>query len=97
MKNKIFKIISNILLIGNPFCGFFFFAFLVTGHWCIAPLFIGYIALTLKFHFHAYKDEHDAYDKWEKEFSKTHKYLGEEPYGGAYVWENKLTKELIYL
>lgn len=97
MKNKILKIISNILLVGNPFCGFFFFAFLVGEYWYITPLFIGYIVLTLKFHFYTHKEEHDAYDIWGKEFKKTHTYLGEEPYGGGYVWENKLTGKIIYL
>lgn len=95
-KLKLLKIISNILLIGNPFCGFFLFTSLISGYWYLSPIFIGYIILTLKFHFYVYKDEHEAYDKWEKEFSKTHTYLGEEPYGGSYVWENKTTKKLVY-
>ncbi len=95
MKNKILKIISNILLIGNLFCGFLFIGCFFSGHWYLSPLPIVYMILAIKFHLFTYKDEHDAYEKWEEEFKKTHTYLGEEPYGGD-VWENKLTGKIIY-
>ncbi len=95
---KLKKIISKLLLVFNPICGFFIFASLFSGHWYLAPIFIGLIILNFKFYFHSNRIEHARqqikYEVWKKEFSKTHEYLGITPYYEDEVWRNKLTGEI---
>ena len=89
------KILSNILLILNPIFGFSLFCIFFTKYWFIFPIFIILIILNLKFHFYTHKDEIKKYEEWEKEFSKTHEYLGLTPYYEDQVWRNKETGKII--
>jgi len=95
------KIISNILLILNPVCGFLIFASIFDGFWhhtywwLIIPVLVLIVVYNIKLHCYAYRAEHAKYEEWEKEFSKTHEYLGEEWYYGSSIWRNKLTGKII--
>ena len=94
---KALKILSNILLIGNPVCGFFIFACLFGGGWhlLLIPFLICAIVLNLKLHFYTHKEEHAKYEAWRKEFEKEWEYLGltDDHYQDE-VWRNRLTGEI---
>lgn len=96
---KFLQILSCILLVLNPISGFLMFASIFTGHWYFVPILISVIYFTLSFYFYMHRIEHARktikYNRWKKEFSKTHTYLGITPYYEDEVWKNKLTGEII--
>ncbi len=96
---KLKKIISKFLLILCPASGFFMVASLISGHWYFIFPLILVVVLVLNFYFYTNRIEHlrgeIKYNRWKKEFSKTHEYLGITPYYEDEVWRNKLTGEII--
>lgn len=95
------KILSNILLILNPISGGLIIFSIIDGFWhgtywwLLIPAFILIVVYNVKLHLYAYRVEHAKYDEWEKEFSKTHEYLGDEEFYGTPIWRNRETGKII--
>jgi len=89
------KVLSNILLIANPICGFLMFASFFSPYWFLFWVFPIIIYYNLKLHFYAYRKEHEVYELWLEEFKKDYNYIGltAANYEIEQVWEHKITKE----
>ncbi len=95
---KLKKIISKLLLVLNPICGFLMIASIISGYWYLVFPLILMVVLVIRFYFYTNRIEHlrqqSKYNSWRKEFEKTYEYLGITPYYEDEVWRNKLTGEI---